>query len=44
MGTEEGRKADSELSFYPSEKDIEKWMSCAFDMVRDEWCDVDFNL
>nr|XP_040017068.1 tRNA-specific adenosine deaminase 2 [Gasterosteus aculeatus aculeatus] len=35
MGTEEGRKADSEESFYPSEKDIEKWMSCAFDMAKD---------
>ncbi|KAL6095513.1 adat2 [Pungitius sinensis] len=35
MGTEEGRKAGLEESFYPSEEDIEKWMSCAFDMARD---------
>ncbi|XP_028461459.1 tRNA-specific adenosine deaminase 2 isoform X3 [Perca flavescens] len=33
MGTEEGRKADSAKSFYPSEEEIERWMSNAFDMA-----------
>ncbi|TDH00733.1 hypothetical protein EPR50_G00191690 [Perca flavescens] len=35
MGTEEGRKADSAKSFYPSEEEIERWMSNAFDMAKD---------
>ncbi|KAM8832292.1 tRNA-specific adenosine deaminase 2 [Spinachia spinachia] len=35
MATEEGRKAHWEERFYPSEEDIEKWMSCAFDMAKD---------
>ncbi|XP_032398695.1 tRNA-specific adenosine deaminase 2 isoform X1 [Etheostoma spectabile] len=35
MGTEEGRKADSAKSFYPSDEEIERWMSSAFDMAKD---------
>lgn len=33
MGTEEGSKAES---FYPSDEEIEKWMSSAFDVVSDK--------
>ncbi|XP_044025131.1 tRNA-specific adenosine deaminase 2 isoform X1 [Siniperca chuatsi] len=35
MGTEEGSKADSAESFYPSDEEIEKWMASAFDMAKD---------
>ncbi|XP_070782310.1 tRNA-specific adenosine deaminase 2 [Enoplosus armatus] len=35
MGTEEGSKADSAESFYPSDEVIEKWMASAFDMAKD---------
>ncbi|XP_059212323.1 tRNA-specific adenosine deaminase 2 [Centropristis striata] len=35
MGTEEDSKSDSAESFYPTDEEIEKWMSRAFDMARE---------
>ncbi|KAM9703150.1 tRNA-specific adenosine deaminase 2 [Menidia menidia] len=35
MSTEEDRKAESQEGFFPTDEEIEKWMSCAFEMARD---------
>ncbi|XP_068454914.1 tRNA-specific adenosine deaminase 2 [Clinocottus analis] len=37
QGSKEGEvsKAASAESFHPSDEDVEKWMSCAFDMARE---------
>ncbi|XP_035474154.1 tRNA-specific adenosine deaminase 2 [Scophthalmus maximus] len=35
MGTQAGSEAATAESFCPSDEEIDKWMSCAFDMARD---------